>query len=201
MSHANLSQQFCLMLHLFSVSYCTRRWPQDAGGISSANLLNSSILSSLSWEKDTIKFQLCMWFIMESCHLAVRMTILPTFCLRNITTILLNFYYSLVGRQIHARRPLVILRLPQRLRSHRHVLLLYACRNRTTNAALSLVEEILDTSADGAIRCRDGSRIPASLLQSMQLSNFIRLVDRNACMYVLLLVQEFLQWSIPKGEW
>lgn len=78
-THANLSQQFCLMPHLYSVSYSARRWPQDAGGISSANLLNSSILSSLSWEKDTIKFQLCMWFIMESCHLAVRMSHLSTF--------------------------------------------------------------------------------------------------------------------------
>lgn len=98
-----------------------------------------------------------------------------------------------MGRQIYARWPFIILWIPQRFRAHRYVLLLYARRNWTTNATISLVEEILDSSSNGPIRRRDGPCISTSFLQSMQLSNCIRLVDRNARLHVLLLIQKLLQ--------
>lgn len=115
--------------------------------------------------------------------------------LRHLNYQFSNFPYchSLVGRQVHARWSFVILRIPQRFRPHRYVLLLHARRNRTTNATVSLVEEVLDSSPNGSVRRRDGPRIPTSLLQSMQLPDCIRLVDRNARLHVLLLIQKLLQ--------
>lgn len=106
----------------------------------------------------------------------------------------------MVGCKIHTGRSFVILRIPECFRSHCHVLLLHARRNRTSNATISLVEKVFNTPSNGSICCCYGARISTSLLQSMQLSNCFRLVDWNARLHVLLFVQELLQWSLSEGE-
>lgn len=106
----------------------------------------------------------------------------------------------MVGREIHTGRSLIVLRLRQHWSSHRHVHLLHAGRDGTTNAEISVVEKVLDRVSDGAVYRRHASRLPAADLESLQLSNRFRLVDWNARVHVLLLVQELFQSGLQKGE-
>lgn len=106
----------------------------------------------------------------------------------------------LVGRQVHTRRALIVLRLCQHRRAHRHVHLLHARGDGSGDAEISLVEEVLDGLPDGSIHRRHAARFPAADLESLQLPDRFRLVDRNARLHVLLPVQKLLRPSLPKGE-
>lgn len=104
--------------------------------------------------------------------------------------------HSLVGCEIYARRSQYILRLPQHIRSHHHVHILYASRNGTASPKVPMVEEISHDAANGSV-CRNlYALLPVNLPQSMQLFIHFRLVDRRTWSSLPVPVFKLLQESL-----
>ena len=106
---------------------------------------------------------------------------------------------GLVRRQIHSWRPQHVLRPVEHIRAHRYVLVLLVGRSWTMDPTVSMVEEIPDRPSNGSIRPGDGSRVPASF-HRLQLPESVRLVDRYACLHVLLPVPRLLHRGIQEEE-
>ena len=62
-----------------------------------------------------------------------------------------------------------------------------------------MVEEVPDDPADGPVRGDNGPRLPVAL-HRMQLSTCLRLVDRDACGYVLLPLQGVLHPNVQQAS-
>lgn len=60
-----------LNLWMFELLLMLYRWLMALGGTFLASSLSFSTHSSSSWENDTIKCQLCTWYITALCHSAV----------------------------------------------------------------------------------------------------------------------------------
>lgn len=171
------------------------RWPAAAGGTSSASSQNSLTHFSSSCESATTKSPPSTLSTTESCPSAVSRAAVGDYLETDV-----YFLDSLVGRQVHPWRPLVVLRLRQHGSPHRDVHLLHAGRHGPRSAEVFVVEEVPDSHADDSVHRRHGARLPASLPQPMPVPNRLRLVDRHARLYVLLLVQKLLRPSLQEGS-
>uniref|UniRef100_A0A0A9VVS1 50S ribosomal protein L25 n=1 Tax=Lygus hesperus TaxID=30085 RepID=A0A0A9VVS1_LYGHE len=105
----------------------------------------------------------------------------------------------LVWRQIHTRWPQYVLRIVEHVRSHHHVQLLPPLSHRTPNAKVPLVEEVPHLPPNGPVCRYNGPRLPATF-HRLQLSQSLRLVDRNACRHVLLPLQRVLQPVLQRRQ-
>lgn len=138
-----------------------------------------------------IKCRRCTSFITESCLLAVR-----TIQFASDFQIRLCTINSLVGCQVLARWPSVVIRIHQQRSSRRDVHILHASGDGTTNAEILMVEEVPDDTANGAIHCGVSSRISTSHLESLPISDDDGVDAWRARYFVLFAVQTLLQQSI-----
>lgn len=113
--------------------------------------------------------------------------------------------FRLVGRKIHTRRSLVVLRFPQHLRAYIHVHLLHVGGDGSQSTKVFVVEEISHCLADDSIRFGNGALIPIILPQRLQLSNWFCILHWRTCGYVLFpllgLLQTGLSQAGAEGEW